>query len=285
MRKEREIKNSTILGAIIAGIIIISLIAYFINEANSGENVTEDYARVSESSNLSEDLESASTQMSQTIEDAEGELENEQNQTDDTNTTENTSSTDVNSNADANSDSNSNYDANSDANGEIDTTVNSNATSETTNNSQATEKQTTSEKNTEVSFIKPVSGNILREFANETLVYSETLKEWVIHNGVDIKADKTTVVVAAASGTVSAIKNDPRYGLTVIINHDNGFQTVYANLLTAEFVIEGEEVTQGQSIGTVGNTASFEICDDYHLHFELLRNSEYLDPTIYINFD
>ena len=140
-------------------------------------------------------------------------------------------------------------------------------------------------KSTEITFSAPVKGAIIREFARESLVYSNTLKEWITHNGVDIKADKTTVVSSCADGTVYAIKTDPRYGLTVIINHDNGYQTIYSNLLTSEFVVEGEKVTAGQSIGTVGNSASFEVLDEYHLHFELLQNGEYLDPTIYMSFE
>lgn len=131
-------------------------------------------------------------------------------------------------------------------------------------------------------FIVPVQGEIIREFANDKLVYSETLEEWISHNGIDIKADKTTIVKASANGKVSTIKNDPRYGLTITILHDNGFKTVYANLLTAEFVTEGETVESGQTIGTVGNTATFEILDEPHLHFEIIKNNEYLDPSIYI---
>ena len=45
--------------------------------------------------------------------------------------------------------------------------------------------------------------------------------------GIDIKAEKTTVVKAAEEGTVKSIKNDPRYGLTIVIEHENNFQTVY----------------------------------------------------------
>ena len=130
----------------------------------------------------------------------------------------------------------------------------------------------------------PIKGEIIREFAKDSLVFSKTLQEWVTHNGIDIKADKTSVVKSVAKGTVASIKNDPRYGLTVIINHDNGYQTIYSNLLTAEFVVKGEKVDKGQSIGTVGNSASFEIEDEYHLHFELLKDSEYLNPTEFMNF-
>lgn len=133
-------------------------------------------------------------------------------------------------------------------------------------------------------FEKPVEGEQIKEYAKDKLVYSETLKEWVVHTGVDIKAEKTTVVKAAEEGTVTAIKNDPRYGITVIIEHANGFETRYANLLTAEFVSVGEKVTKGQTVGTVGNTSTFEILDESHLHFELLKDGNYQDPGLFIEF-
>ena len=57
---------------------------------------------------------------------------------------------------------------------------------------------------------------------------------------------------------------------------------VYSNLLTAEFVVEGEKVEQGQTIGTVGNTATFEIADEPHLHFEILKDNESVDPELYL---
>ena len=134
----------------------------------------------------------------------------------------------------------------------------------------------------EVSFIKPTEGEVICEFAKDNLIYSETLKEWITHTAIDIKADKTSVIKSAADGIVRSIVNDPRYGLTVIIEHDDGYETVYSNLLTAEFVVEGEEVKQGQTIGTVGNTAAFESEMECHLHFELLQNGEYVDPSMYL---
>ena len=120
------------------------------------------------------------------------------------------------------------------------------------------------------------------QYAKDKLVYSSTLGEWITHHGIDIKADKTTVVKASAEGTVKSIKNDPRYGLTVVIEHVNGFTSIYSNLLTAEFVVEGEAVKQDQTIGTVGNTATFEIADEPHLHFEIKKDGESLDPQLYI---
>lgn len=156
-------------------------------------------------------------------------------------------------------------------------TVDDNKTSETANNETKVE-----EISKEITFAMPVEGEIIRGFAKDNLVYSETLQEWIVHQAIDIKANSRDVVKAAAAGTVTAIKNDPRYGLTVIIEHDSGFKTVYSNLLTAEFVVEGEQVKQGQTLGTVGSSATFEIADEPHLHFEMIKDGEYVDPKLYL---
>ena len=140
----------------------------------------------------------------------------------------------------------------------------------------------TQEVQKELKFQAPVSGEIIKDFAMDTLIYSNTLEEWTTHSGIDIRADKTTVVVSAESGTIESIKTDPRYGLTVTIIHDNGFKTIYSNLLTTEFVTEGERVEKGQTIGTVGETSSFEIADESHLHFEMYKDGVAVNPTIYL---
>ncbi|MBR1654727.1 MAG: peptidoglycan DD-metalloendopeptidase family protein [Clostridia bacterium] len=144
----------------------------------------------------------------------------------------------------------------------------------------STEKDKEQEK--DPTFIIPVEGEIYKKYGKEKLIYSDTLKEWTTHLGIDIKADKTTIVKSAADGVVKSIKNDPRYGLTVVVEHKNGFCTVYSNLLTAEFVVVGENVKSGQTIGTVGNSATFEILDDAHLHFEILKDGNSIDPEMYI---
>ena len=134
----------------------------------------------------------------------------------------------------------------------------------------------------EMAFCAPVSGEIIKDFAMDTLIYSDTLEEWTTHSGIDIKANKTTIVVAAEKGTIESIKTDPRYGLTITITHTNGFKTIYSNLLTTEFVSEGEVVEKGQTIATVGESSSFEIADEPHLHFEMYKDGNYVNPTIYL---
>lgn len=153
-------------------------------------------------------------------------------------------------------------------------------TKETTNETKTTNVDEEKVKDPEFSI--PVEGEITRDFAKDSLIYSETLEEWVTHLAIDIKAERTTVVKAAEEGRITSIKNDPRYGLTIVVEHTNGFKTVYSNLLTSEFVTEGEKVEKGQSIGTVGNSASFEIVDEPHLHFEIIKDGENVDPNIYL---
>lgn len=269
--KENEEKitmGMIISGIIIIGILIASLIVYLLNVTNSnteGEILTQDSQIGKEESD--DEFESVSIDMGKTVNEAANELTDnttgkEENQnTTNTNTKNTTTTTKTNTSNSKNEKSN---------------------TVETSSNTTSSESNT--EKEEEVKFTEPIKGEIIREFAPDSLVYSETLEEWVTHNGVDVKADKTSVVKAAASGTVYAIKNDPRYGLTVIVNHAGGYQTVYANLLTAEFVVEGEEIEAGQTIGTVGNTATFEISDEYHLHFEMLKDGEYVNPGSCMNF-
>ena len=160
-----------------------------------------------------------------------------------------------------------------------------NASNKDKQNSKQQEKSEESKKDEKTpSFIKPIEGEVIKDFSKDNLVFSNTLQEWVTHLAVDIKADARDVVKCTADGTVASIKNDPRYGLTVIVEHQAGFKTVYSNLLTAEFVVEGESVKQGQTLGTVGTSATFEIADESHLHFEMLKDSEYVNPGLYINF-
>lgn len=157
-----------------------------------------------------------------------------------------------------------------------------NENSEITQATPTIENETIQEDVPDPTFVMPVEGEIVKQYGKEKLIYSNTLKEWTTHLGIDIKADKTTIVKSSSEGTIKSIKNDPRYGLTIVIEHANGFSTIYSNLLTAEFVTVGEIVKSGQTIGTVGNTATFEIIDEPHLHFEILKDGNNIDPEMYI---
>ena len=252
----------SIIGVAILSIIIVAVLIYS-NKVK--EEVKSGTMSLEEMTNIIEDTQSASTQMGKTV----NEAQNTNNSTNTSNTMNNVTNTSTNTSKTNTSAKSSN-------------TVSNTTKQNTTTNAENTAKEENKEKTVELNFQKPVEGEVIKEYAQDNLVYSETLKEWVTHSGIDIKADKTTVVKSAEAGTVKSIKNDPRYGLTIVIDHGNNFQTVYSNLLTSEFVVEGEKVEKGQSIGTVGNTAVFEIADEPHLHFEILKDSLPVNPSEYI---
>ena len=271
------------IGVGILAIIVLGLLIYSksLNDKVKEESLSsEQFADLMQNSNNnSNNTTSVSTEMGKTVNEASNELNSTSN-TNSTNMTENmtrnaTNNTAISTNTNTSSNSTSN------ASNTNSSTQNSNNSSNnnTNSNSNANKSET---KQADISFSKPVEGEIVKEFAQDNLIYSNTLEEWTTHTGIDIKAEKTTVVKSAEAGMVKSIKNDPRYGLTIVIEHQNGFQTVYSNLLTSEFVVEGENVEKGQSLGTVGNTAAFEIADEPHLHFEILKDSVAVDPSIYL---
>lgn len=132
-------------------------------------------------------------------------------------------------------------------------------------------------------YIAPLSGSIQLQYSMDSLVYSKTLDQYMTHPGVDISAALSTKVKAVADGTVSKVYNDDRYGVTVQITHKNGLISTYSNLADQGHAEIGDEVTQGQTIGCVGDSALFESLEETHLHFGMLKDGEPVDPGEYIS--
>lgn len=277
-RGKRFLKNNNIyiyMGTVIFFVFAIALgiIMYMLSRTtskinNEANQIAQQSSQQERQSGLSEDgFENVSTEIGKTVDEQTNSSAEENKKTESSSNEKQVKNT-------------TNKTETSKSKAESNTTKTTNANSKTETEVDKNIEKTETKK--EVNFTKPTEGEIICEFAKDNLIYSETLKEWITHTAIDIKADKTSVIKASADGIVRSIVNDPRYGLTVVIEHDDGYQTVYSNLLTAEFVVEGEEVKQGQTIGTVGNTASFESEMEGHLHFELLKDGEYMDPAIYI---
>ncbi|HZJ82311.1 MAG TPA: M23 family metallopeptidase [Clostridia bacterium] len=130
--------------------------------------------------------------------------------------------------------------------------------------------------------VAPTEGNVMKDHSMDELVYSNTLKEWTTHAGIDIETFVGAEVKAAMGGTVEDITQDPLMGISIILDHGNGLKTYYANLSTGKMVSLGQKVDKGQIISGVGRTASAEILDDPHLHFEVLLEGKSVDPKSYI---
>ena len=98
------------------------------------------------------------------------------------------------------------------------------------------------------------------------------------HTGLDLKATLNTDIVASASGTVIYAGNRGGYGKCVIIDHGNGYSTLYAHN-NAIVVSVGDYVQKGQVISKAGTTG---YSTGVHLHFEIRINGQHTNPYPYI---
>lgn len=131
--------------------------------------------------------------------------------------------------------------------------------------------------------VTPVHGEVLMAFSMEELTYNPTMEDWRTHNGIDIAAASGTTVLAACNGQVLAVEEDALMGTTVILEHDGGYQTTYANLQVSPPVAAGDFVSAGQIIGAVGATAAAESAQASHLHFAVTKDGETIDPHTFLD--
>ena len=130
--------------------------------------------------------------------------------------------------------------------------------------------------------VRPVEGAVVTAYSMDKLLYNETMRDWRTHDGIDIAADAGTAVVAAKAGTVESVEADPIMGMTVTIQHQDKWETVYSSLTDAPEVEAGDEVTAGQVIGFVGETAASESALGPHLHFAVLHDGAASDPESFL---
>ncbi|MCI2055928.1 MAG: M23 family metallopeptidase [Oscillibacter sp.] len=130
--------------------------------------------------------------------------------------------------------------------------------------------------------VSPLSGDVVAAFSVDQLQYSATLDDWRTHDGIDIAAAQGTKVLAASAGTVLSVTDDELMGTTVVLSHNDGYQTTYANLQAQPGVKKGDKVSAGQTIGTVGTTSLAESAEGPHLHFSVTKDGDAVDPQKYL---
>lgn len=141
-------------------------------------------------------------------------------------------------------------------------------------------------KTVDTKFSKPVEGTLARSYTTET-VPCETIGTFKTNHGMEIKAKIDSRVTSVLDGKVETIANDKtELGQYVIINHQNGLKTVYANLNEKVNVKVGDTVKKGSLIGTVGKTRGSYSDESFgdHLHFEVMSGKDYVDPAKYITY-
>lgn len=121
----------------------------------------------------------------------------------------------------------------------------------------------------------PVDGRVVFQFGRESLPTGGV----IVRNGIGIGAPVGTPVKAVEAGTVVLRQNLGTYGLTIIVEHGNGFYSLYAQLAQAS-VANGTAITRGQVIGSVGGQGSDQ---GPHLYFEIRgQNQIALDPAAWL---
>ena len=159
---------------------------------------------------------------------------------------------------------------------------------EVVNNSNTVTSKNTEKKNTSTNtqvqvkpleFSKPVEGEILKVYSVDKVIYSKTLELWKTHDGIDIKAAEGEYIKSIERGTVEKVYEDSFYGITIVIDHGQGYKSSYSNLDKDTLVNEKQTIIKGQKIGKIGKTAIGEIKDESHLHFMLFKDGVSQDPT------
>lgn len=131
-------------------------------------------------------------------------------------------------------------------------------------------------------FIMPLKGEIIMKHSVDMPIYWETLDQYMTHSGVDIAGPIGSDVKACASGTITRIEEDDRFGLIVEINHGNDLTAIYGNLQKKGLPELGDIVAKGDIIGQIGQSSRFEFDSPGHLHFEMSFKGKPADPSKYI---
>ena len=120
----------------------------------------------------------------------------------------------------------------------------------------------------------PTSGTLTSSFGSRL---SPITGQPGFHYGLDLAADEGTPITAFADGTVRET-GESGYGLYVIVDHADGFATLYAHCSSISAKV-GDTVTCGEQIAKVGQTGN---ATGPHLHLELWHNGAALDPADYL---
>lgn len=137
-----------------------------------------------------------------------------------------------------------------------------------------------------ISFIMPVKGgSVIKEFTENSVVYSSTLGVYTGHLGMDFTGVENANVVAAYKGTIKEITTNYLTGTTIKVDHGSGLFTIYNSVEPLEGLKVGQSVSQGDVLGTISTNNKREKNDGAHLHFEVIENGKTISPLKYLTVE
>lgn len=126
----------------------------------------------------------------------------------------------------------------------------------------------------------PVNGQIVMDYSTDTAIFDRTLEQYRTNSSICISSDVGTKVCAAADGIITSISKDNISGITVSVDHGNGWCSTYGQLGENLAVSEGEAVHKGDLIGTVANPTKYSSALGAHLEFSVLSDDVPTDPKL-----
>ncbi len=127
----------------------------------------------------------------------------------------------------------------------------------------------------------PIAGNIVMNYSMDSTILHKTLGTYKTNPAINISAEIGTNVGAAASGIVQSIYDSEETGTTMVIAVGSGYVTTYG-LLDNLAVEEGDSVTAGQVIGTVGAPTAYYVEEGPNVYFAVSKDGTPVDPTEYL---
>ena len=124
--------------------------------------------------------------------------------------------------------------------------------------------------------LKPVSGQVIQQSG---WFFHPVFQDWRYQSGIKLEGQAGDIVMAAMDGKVISISEDQYLGITVTLQHENNWQTVYGHLAKTS-VSEGASVAKGQEVGRVGDSGLLE---EPALYFELNHNGEAVKASKYFD--
>lgn len=133
-----------------------------------------------------------------------------------------------------------------------------------------------------VRLARPVAGATLRGFSLSQPSYFKAVRMYAVHTGLDLIVQYGQIVTACEAGTVTSVEECAQMGLCVTVSHQAGLETRYCGLSATPYVRKGDTVRQGQTLGHAGNGVIAEAADEAHLHLEVRKNGDLVDPEAWL---
>jgi murein DD-endopeptidase MepM/ murein hydrolase activator NlpD len=129
----------------------------------------------------------------------------------------------------------------------------------------------------------PICGKIVMDYSADKLIYDPTLEQYKVHPAICIAAENEGDVKAAAKGKVEVIQKDPETGVTVVLDHGNGWKSVYGQLQKNIRVQQNQTVEKGEVIGAVGKPTIYSSSLGNHIYFQVTKDQKPMDPKKLLN--